>query len=129
MCVNDIQDILQKQFNIDDFSVSEFCKTQNVDFETDIDHFLPEISAFNIPDSLYGILLELKTYKASFVFDKMWNDGCKGYQEGVRTIDDIVQKRWIPIKERLDNFVISYCMKNTLAKYASKLLKSKCSLI
>ncbi|XP_060599995.1 E3 ubiquitin-protein ligase RNF213-like [Ruditapes philippinarum] len=104
VCVNDIQTVLQKQVEMEQYPVSEFCKTSCIDSETNADCFYPEICAFDISDTVYGILEELKMYKASFVFNKMWIDGCNGFREEIHTIDDLVRLLWFPIKERFDVF-------------------------
>jgi hypothetical protein len=105
--VNNIQTVLQKQVEIEQYPISEVCKTRVIDSQMNADCFYPEICAFDISDRVYGILEELKPYKASFVFDKMWMDGCNGVEKEIHTVDDLVQVLWFPIKEKS---VLIFCM-------------------
>ncbi|XP_053396356.1 E3 ubiquitin-protein ligase rnf213-alpha-like [Mercenaria mercenaria] len=97
--------VLQKQTDIDKYSVSEFCKTVVLTESAIEEKHHPTVRAFNVPDTVYRILPVLKMHKNSFVFDKMWNEMCSGPGQNCATFDDIVTMVWLPVKESWDEFV------------------------
>ncbi|XP_053388233.1 E3 ubiquitin-protein ligase rnf213-alpha-like, partial [Mercenaria mercenaria] len=105
VCTGSIETVLQKFVDIENYQVSEFCNTNALNEDIRLEQFYPEVYAFDVPDAVCRILPNLKMHKSSFVFEKMWDNGCRGKQ--CTTLGDVVGNVWFPVKWRWDRFVNS----------------------
>ena len=82
-----IDKVLQKNENLDQHSLAEFCKPAAVkDSEGGV---APRLCAFNVEPEVLVFLPILERLAEGFVFNKLWTDTCNGTQ-GCGTPIDVI---------------------------------------
>ncbi|XP_053396009.1 E3 ubiquitin-protein ligase rnf213-alpha-like [Mercenaria mercenaria] len=93
---------LKKQEHFDVHMVKEFCVPAAEINVEDIDTFAPKLCAFKLPQTVLDMVPELHVYNKSTTFLKQWHDQCQGVYDQCVSLDDTVQKVWIPVKKSWD---------------------------
>lgn len=95
-----IDDALQKLEKIETHSIVEFCLPVDVKQIKDLSTYCPTVHAFKESAQVVDMALGLQRCYMSSTFMVIWNSRCQEVFAQCPTLDDVVIKVWIPVKNR-----------------------------
>lgn len=96
----DIEDVLAKCADIDEFKMSDLCKPGILEEIKDFETFCPSIIAFEIPDDVMKMLPKLLQYDKGMVFNRLWEIAGQATvrrQGKALSLEEVIEHVWEPV--------------------------------